>query len=67
VAFLDVYLSSSPNGIELAEKLRAIDPEINIIIMSAHWSTADRVRDAGFGELLRKPFTLEEASARLGE
>ena len=39
VAFLDVHLGVSPDGIETARRLREIDPDLNLVIVTGFYDT----------------------------
>ncbi len=66
-AFLDIDLGKRQrmNGLDLAEKLRGVDPTIKINMMSGDWTYGDEVERRGLGELLRKPFDLADLLGRL--
>ena len=64
-AFLDVRMPSGPDGVWAAEQIRAIDPEVEIVIVTAHTDVrpeviVPRVPPAGKLLYIRKPFSQEE-------
>lgn len=65
LALVDVNLGSD-DGIDLAVLLRTMNRLMKVIVMSADPGNEQRVRDAGFGDMLPKPFTLDELNQRLG-
>ena len=65
VAFIDVRMPPGWDGIKTAQKIRAIDPEIEIVIVTAYTDVprSQIVRDIGAPDkllYLRKPFDNEE-------
>ncbi len=65
VAFIDVRMPPGWDGIKTAQQIRAIDPEIEIVIVTAYTDVSRRqiVRDIGAPDkllYLRKPFDNEE-------
>lgn len=57
---MDVGLEAGADGIELAQKFTKQVPGLKIIIMSGNYGNKDRVEEAGFGSLLKKPFNEKE-------
>jgi DNA-binding response OmpR family regulator len=66
LAVVDVNLPGM-NGFELAARLRANDPRIGILLLTARDAVGDRVRglDSGADDYLIKPFEFPELFARL--
>jgi len=64
MAILDVYLGST-NGIDLLQKLRALQPSLYPVIMTAHVSveTAARSLKEGAIDYIRKPVTIDQLRA----
>jgi len=65
VAFIDIRMDSGPDGVWAAEQIRRLDPNIEIVIVTAHGDVGpeeivSRVPPAGKLLYLRKPFTPEE-------
>jgi len=58
----DVGLAGE-DGIALALELKDRDPALKIVIMSGNPQHLNRARDAGFHQLLQKPFASEELQA----
>lgn len=58
-ALIDVELGSL-DGIELARRLREKEPKLKLILMSGSPVNEPRVKEAGFGSFLMKPFQTEE-------
>jgi DNA-binding response OmpR family regulator len=68
VAVLDVRLPGMPGGgIELCRRIRALSPEVPILMLTAIDSAASKVQglDAGADDYLTKPFHIEELLARV--
>jgi two-component system OmpR family response regulator len=63
---LDVTLPDG-NGIDLLRKLRAINPAVCVLFLTARDSVEDRIAGitAGGDDYVTKPFSMEEVSARL--
>ena len=64
-AFLDIRMDSGPDGIWAAEQIRTLDPNIEIVMVTAHNDVGpeeivSRVPPAGKLLYIRKPFTPEE-------
>ncbi len=64
-AFLDIRMDSGPDGVWAAEQIRALDPNIEIVMVTAHNDVGpeeivSRVPPAGKLLYIRKPFTPEE-------
>ncbi|MCH9674968.1 MAG: sigma-54 dependent transcriptional regulator [Gammaproteobacteria bacterium] len=68
VALLDYRLSDT-DGVALMAELRAIDPELKVILMTGHGGVevAVSAMKAGAVDYLSKPFSLEELKLRLDE
>ncbi|MDZ4170111.1 MAG: response regulator transcription factor [Coriobacteriia bacterium] len=66
LVLLDLMLPGT-DGYEIAEKLRATDREIAIIMVTALDTERDKVRglDAGADDYITKPFSMEELLARV--
>jgi DNA-binding NtrC family response regulator len=64
MAILDVYLGST-NGIDLLQKLRALQPNLYPVVMTGHVSveTAARSLKEGAVDYIRKPVTIDELRA----
>lgn len=64
MAILDVYLGAT-NGIDLLQKLRALQPNLYPVIMTAHVSveTAARSLKEGAVDYIRKPVTIDQLRA----
>ncbi|MGB9612581.1 MAG: response regulator [Candidatus Margulisiibacteriota bacterium] len=68
VAFIDMKLQKEPVevppdfGLEVLKKLKAIDPDIEVIIVTAYATDATHANAITLGalEYLRKPFLMEE-------
>lgn len=68
LCILDVMMPAI-DGFSLAKSIRAIDSEVPILFLTARADTADVVRgfNAGGNDYLKKPFSIEELVARIGE
>lgn len=64
VAFLDVEMKGM-NGVELAERLKAINPEINIIFATGFGSYRDSAFDLHASGYLVKPITVDRIKHEL--
>ena len=66
VCVLDVMLPNK-DGFELAEEIRAIDPQVPILFLTAKTQTADLVKGFTLGgnDYIRKPFSMEELIVRI--
>ncbi|MGK9148057.1 response regulator transcription factor [Plantibacter flavus] len=66
LAVVDVMLPGM-SGFELSRRLKALDPTIAIILLTARNAVDDRIRglDAGADDYMVKPFDLAELSARI--
>ncbi|MCG6944458.1 MAG: PAS domain S-box protein [Deltaproteobacteria bacterium] len=65
VAFLDTRMDSGPDGMWAAEQIRSLDPNIEIVMVTAHNDVGpeeivSRVPPAGKLLYIRKPFSPEE-------
>ena len=65
VAFLDIRLGTGPDGVWAAEQIRILDPNIEIVMVTAHddlgpEEIVSRVPPAGKLLYIRKPFSSEE-------
>jgi PAS domain S-box-containing protein len=65
VAFLDIRMDSGPDGVWAAEQIRKLDPNIEIVMVTAHGDVGpeeivSRVPPAGKLLYIRKPFSQEE-------
>ena len=63
VAFVDLNLEQNPNGVDVAIRLRELDPKIQIVIITAYFDRRDEDRlrrELGTGNFhfLRKPFKM---------
>lgn len=63
-ALVDVNMGAE-NGIDLAVTLRNLDPHLKIIVMSGDPTNEEKVSTKGFGQMLMKPFTVDELKQRL--
>ncbi|MCG3204319.1 MAG: Sensor histidine kinase RcsC [Elusimicrobia bacterium] len=63
-ALIDVNLGED-DGIVLAKLFRDIDPQLTVIVMSGDPTNEGKVKEAGLGRMLAKPFTLEVLKQRL--
>ncbi len=61
VAFIDVELHRGPDGFQLAESLRRLQPAVKIIMMSARSQYGSKAV-SDFDGFMLKPFTLDEIS-----
>jgi len=66
VVLLDVMLPGS-DGFDVLAAIRAIDPELPVIMLTARGEVADRVRglDLGATDYIAKPFAFAELVARI--
>lgn len=64
-AFLDVDMGEGIDGIRLAQKLRALDPDLRIVMMSGDSANTSRIEAAELGPMLAKPFELSALKERL--
>jgi len=66
VCVLDVMLPNK-DGFEVAEEIRAIDPQVPILFLTAKTQTADLVKGFTLGgnDYIRKPFSMEELIVRI--
>ena len=66
VVVLDIMLPGI-DGFDVLAAIRAIDPELPVIVLTARGEVADRVRglDLGATDYLVKPFAFAELAARL--
>ncbi len=64
---VDLTVPGGMGGKEAAARLRAIDPDVLVILSSGYSndSTISEFRKHGFAEVLRKPWTLEELGQAL--
>ena len=65
VAFLDIRMGTGPDGVWAAEQIRILDPNIEIVMVTAHDDVGpeeivSRVPPAGKLLYIRKPFSSEE-------
>lgn len=67
LAVLDVRLGAGPTGLSVARLLRADNPEVPILFLSAADSLQDRVAgfEAGADDYLVKPFSMTELLLRI--
>lgn len=65
VAFLDIEMKGM-NGVELAERLKAINPDVNIIFSTGFGSYRDAAFDLHASGYLIKPITAEGVKRELG-
>jgi len=56
LALVDVTLTDGMGGIEVAQSFLRLDPALKIVMMSGSPGDEDRVREAGLGHFLAKPF-----------
>jgi len=66
VCVLDVMLPNK-DGFEIAEEIRAINPRVPILFLTAKTQTADLVKGFTLGgnDYIRKPFSMEELIVRI--
>src|SRR5699024_909883 len=66
VVLIDIMLPGG-SGLQLLEQLKAVDPEVGTIIISAKNSLDDKVHglELGGDDYLTKPFQLAELHARI--
>lgn len=66
LALLDIYLGNA-NGLEFLEKLKALQPECNCVVMTAHASVETVARSVAGGalEYLSKPLLIDELLAAI--
>jgi DNA-binding response OmpR family regulator len=66
VCILDVMLPNK-DGFEVAAEIRAINPEVPILFLTAKTQTADLVKGFSLGgnDYIRKPFSMEELIVRI--
>lgn len=66
VCVLDVMLPNK-DGFEIAEEIRAINPQVPILFLTAKTQTADLVKGFTLGgnDYIRKPFSMEELIVRI--
>ena len=66
LVLLDIMLPGA-DGYEIAERLRSVDKEVAIIMVTALDTERDKVRglDAGADDYITKPFSMEELLARV--
>ena len=66
IVILDVQMPRM-DGLETLERLRARDPELPVLFLTARDAVADRVRGlrAGADDYVSKPFDLDEVAARV--
>ncbi|MCX6908313.1 MAG: response regulator [Verrucomicrobia bacterium] len=64
VAFVDCFLGSE-NGIEVAQNLRKVQPDLNVVLMSGYLrgENSAATEEAGARAFLTKPFSFETAQA----
>jgi PAS domain S-box-containing protein len=65
IAFVDILMPSGPDGVWAAEQIRTLDPNVEIVIVTAYGDLTpeeivSRVPPAGKLLFVRKPFTPEE-------
>lgn len=66
VCVLDIMLPNK-DGFEIAEEIRAINPEVPILFLTAKTQTNDLVKGftVGGNDYIRKPFSMEELIVRI--
>lgn len=66
VCVLDVMLPNK-DGFEIAEEIRAVNPQVPILFLTAKTQTADLVKGFTLGgnDYIRKPFSMEELIVRI--
>ncbi len=64
---LDIMLPGEESGIELCERIRQLDEEVVIVMITAKDSEEDKVRgfEAGADDYVTKPFGMKELQARI--
>ena len=69
IAFVDLTLEQNLNGVDVAIRLRELDPKIQIVIIAAYFDRRDEDRlhrELGTGNFhfLRKPFKMAASPSR---
>jgi DNA-binding response OmpR family regulator len=64
---LDIMLPGEESGIEVCERIRELDEEVVIVMITAKDSEEDKVRgfEAGADDYVTKPFGMKELAARI--
>lgn len=67
LAIVDLFLQPPDDGLELLKELKAIDPGVFVILVSAHMSVAHAVMGvrAGADDVFLKPFSATQCLARV--
>ena len=67
LAIIDLFLQPPDDGLELLKNLKAIDPTVFVILVSAHMSVAHAVMGvrAGADDVFLKPFAASQCLARV--
>lgn len=67
VVLTDLYMPGGPSGLELIQAIRALDPTVNCIVMTAFASVESAIEALQLGayDFLRKPFRQQELHAAL--
>lgn len=68
VVVLDVMMPGL-NGLEVLEKIKALDPRIQVILLTGHGATKDGIRGMQLGafDYLIKPIDIDELIEKLNE
>lgn len=68
VMVLDVMMPGL-NGLEVLEKIKALDPRIQVILLTGHGATKDGIRGMQLGafDYLIKPIDIDELIEKLNE
>ncbi|OGS39982.1 MAG: hypothetical protein A3J82_02705 [Elusimicrobia bacterium RIFOXYA2_FULL_69_6] len=66
ILLADVMLQDEMDGIELARRLTALEPGLQVVLISGVPGIADKAAEAGVGPLLRKPVSLSALAGALG-
>ena len=64
--FTDIVLPGI-NGLELTEKIKALKPSTKVVVMTGFSGdfSYDKAIEAGASDFIKKPFTLQELTARM--
>ena len=60
LCLLDLVMPDGcPDGVALAHSIKAVRPDVPVILMTGYYATADKARDVA-GALLHKPFRIDQ-------
>ena len=67
VVLTDIRMPDGPDGVELLQRLKENDPELQVILMTAYASldTAVSALRSGAFDYITKPFQIEDVQARI--